>query len=286
MTQYEKVLVTGGSGRLGRYVVDELAGRCDLTVLDLAPPHREVRHAAASILDLDELERELRGHDAVVHLAAVPGLRGAAPEVIMRTNALGTWNVLEAARQAGLAKAVLCSSECATGLCYQERERPPRYLPVDEAHPLCPADPYSLSKQLGELAGQSFACRGLEVVVLRPTLVLFPEQRHEIEARGTELLHADLWSYVEPGDVARAFRLALEHDGEPFDVFFVSAADTLSPRPTLELVEARFGAPPEVRKPALYEAHPHAAIYDISHARDTLGFEPESDWRRLAGESA
>lgn len=200
--------------------------------------------------------------------------------MVFGTNVQGTWNVLQAAYESGISKVVLCSSECATGLCYQKGERPPLYLPVDIAHPLRPTEPYSLSKALGEAVGESFARRGgIEVVVVRPTLILFPEQRHEIAERG-DIAHSDLWSYVEPEDVARVFRLALERDGPPFDVFFASAADTLSPRPTLELIEARFGHVPELKRPELYADNPQAAIYDIAHARATLGYEPESDWRR------
>lgn len=283
---FEKVLVTGGSGRLGRYVVDELAGRCEVTVLDRVAPRRDVPYAAGDIVDLACVHEAAAGMDAVVHLAAIPNPRDAPPEVVFHTNVQGTWNVLHAAYEAGVAKVVLCSSECATGLCYGGRGKAPDYLPVDEAHPLRPEDPYSLSKQLGEMAGQGFARRGgMEVVVLRPTLVLFPEQRDEVPER-QDLLHADLWAYVEPGDVARAFRLALEYRGPAFDLFFISAADTLSPRPTLALVEERFGTLPALRRPALYEADPCAAIYDIAHAREALGFEPRSDWRAFAAEEA
>ena len=284
MAQFEKVVVTGGSGRLGRYVVDALSTRSDVTVVDLRPPRQQVGFSDTSILDLEGLKRVMRGHHAVIHLAAIPSPRNAAPEVVFATNVQGTWNVLEAASASGISKVVLCSSECATGLCYQNGERPPLYLPVDEAHRLRPTDPYSLSKQLGEAAGASFARRGgIEVVALRPTLILFPEQRHEIAERG-DIAHSDLWSYVEPEDVARAFHLALEREGPPFDTFFVSAADTLSPRPTLELVEHRFGHVPELKRPELYAENPHAAIYDIAHARAALGYEPVSDWRGLQGD--
>lgn len=282
MTEAGSVLVTGGAGRLGGYVIDELAGRHGLVVADLKPPRQDVAYAETDVLDLAAVTAAMRGCDAVVHLAAIPNPRDASPEVVFATNVLGTWNVLQAAQTLGVGKVVLCSSECATGLCYQSEDRPPLYLPVDEAHPLRPVDPYSLGKQLAEAAGQSFARRGLGVTALRPTYILFPEERDSIAERGRDPAHPDLWSYVEPEDVARAFRLALEREGTGFEVFFVSAADTISPTPTLELVERRFGALPEVRDSALYEANPHAAIYDIARAREALGYAPSSDWRRWA----
>lgn len=280
MTARKSVIVTGGAGRLGAYVVDELARRHSVKVADRKPPGQDVAYVETDIRDLAAVSAAMEGCDAVVHLAAIPSPRDAPPEVVFATNLMGTWNVLQAAHTLGLGKVVLCSSECATGLCYQSEDRPPLYMPVDEAHPLRPVDPYSLSKQLGEAAGQSFARRGLDVSAVRPTYILFPDERDSIAERGSDPAHPDLWSYVEPDDVARAFRLALEREGTGFEAFFASAADTISPMPTLELVERRFGALPEVRDPALYEANPHAAIYDITRAREALGYAPTSDWRR------
>jgi nucleoside-diphosphate-sugar epimerase len=281
MTTPTNVLVTGGGGRLGAYVVDELVAHHAVRVADLKPPRRDVDFTRTDVLDLAALTAVMQGCDAVVHLAAIPNPRDKAAEVVFGINLLGTWNVLHAAHELGISKVVLCSSECATGLCYQSEDRPPLYLPVDEAHSLRPVDPYSLSKQMGEVAGQSFARRGMTVTVLRPTYILFPDEHDSIAERGRDPAHPDLWSYVEPEDVASAFRLALAHESAGFEVFFVSAADTISPTPTLDLVANRFGALPEVRNPALYEDNPHAAIYDIARTREVLGYAPESDWRRL-----
>lgn len=95
------------------------------------------------------LERSLRGCDAVVHLAGIDlGVTGDTrmtadlSERIMRTNALGTWNVLTACQRLAIGKLVLASSEAALGLEFLDRDGPPPYLPIDEAHPLRPSDTY------------------------------------------------------------------------------------------------------------------------------------------------
>src|SRR2546422_866198 len=98
--RFDNVLVTGGAGRLGRYVVAELTGHCRVSVLD-----RDRRASRpdfpADVLDLDALVRAMRGHDAVVHLAAIDVSVPAPPEGIFDPNVRGTWNVLQAAQQPG-----------------------------------------------------------------------------------------------------------------------------------------------------------------------------------------
>jgi hypothetical protein len=66
-----------------------------------------------------------------------------------------------------------------------------------------------------------------------------------------------------------------------YDTFFISAANCLCARPTLEMMEERLGRLPEVRKPEVYERDPYASVIDTARARNVLGYEPNSDWRRL-----
>ena len=62
-----RVVVTGGAGRFGRYVVDEFLGTYDVTVVDKVRPDREVRHVVADVLDLPAISRALKEADAVLH---------------------------------------------------------------------------------------------------------------------------------------------------------------------------------------------------------------------------
>lgn len=298
---FDNVLVTGGAGRLGRYVVKELAGHCRVSVLDRAGASPTPIDLSVDVLDLEALSRAMRGHDAVVHLAAIDSSVTAAPEAVFDANVRGTWNVLHAADLAGVGKVVMCSSSSATGIDYTNPQLPPLYLPIDEVHPLRPTQAYGLSKQLDELMGQSFGSRGrMEVTCLRPSWVLFPEAARRVIDHRRGAVPSDpspnpaapsdrhreplplLRSYVSPEDAARAFRLALELRGLPFGVFLIAAPDSFEAEPTLSHLERVYGRLPEIRKPEVYTANPHASAFDISRAREILGWSPSSSWTEFA----
>ncbi len=281
--RFEKVLCTGGSGRLGRYVTEDLRGRCALTVLDVKPSQAPgVQYVNASITDFAALKNAFQGQDAVVHLAAIPNPRTAPPDVTFNTNVQGTWNVLQAAEEAGVRRVIVASSDAALGLHYNPPGYGPQYLPIDESHPLRPIEFYSLSKEVTETICRSYANRGkLEVLAIRPTHIVFPPEYPELETRGADVQNYHLWTYVSPEDVAQGFRLALESAKSPFQAFYISAADGLNTRPTLEMLRERYGTLPEIRNPHYFRKNPLAAVLDISRARDVLGFEPTSNWRRM-----
>jgi nucleoside-diphosphate-sugar epimerase len=301
----ERVVVTGACGRIGRHVVDELRGRCRVTTLDVRASPWELPHVPADVLDLPGLREAFAGQDAVLHLGALDAHVDASPEAFVRINALGTWSVLQAASETGVRRVVFASSNAALGLSAEPPAVGPRYLPIDEAHPARPTHPYGLSKLLGEVTGKSFARRGgMAVACVRPLYVMFPELvpaiARRLAAPGAPVppaLHPTdpaflpaldeplsvARSYVWPTDLARLFRLVLEHDGTGYDLFYASAADSFEPRPTLAYVRDTWGAVPEVRKPEVYARDPHASLVDCSHAADVLGWRPTTDWVALSG---
>ncbi|MEP7456602.1 NAD(P)-dependent oxidoreductase [Phyllobacterium sp. SB3] len=278
-----KVAITGGSGRLGQFVVDRLKKVSEVTVIDLrAPQDPDVEFIESSILDFAGLERAFVGQDYVIHLAAVPNPRSAPADITFNTNVQGTWNVLQAAENAGVKRVAVASSDAATGLHYNPENWGIQYLPVDESHPLKPGDFYGLSKEITEMICLRYAQRGkVQVGVIRPTHIVFESEYPELEARGADVNNYHIWTYVDPKDVAQAFELVLAKRDLVHDIFFISAADTLSNRPTLEMIKDRMGTVPEVRNPGVYEANPFASVLDITHARNELGYEPESNWREM-----
>ena len=84
--RYQKILVTGGSGRLGRYVTHILSKRCDLTVLDRVPAHLETRVIEADVTNYNALRDAFRTQEAIIHLAAIPDPRTAPADVTFQTN--------------------------------------------------------------------------------------------------------------------------------------------------------------------------------------------------------
>ena len=280
--KFDRVVCTGGSGRLGRYVVDLLKGDCDLTVVDVKEPEASVAFQEVDVVDYGRLKQAFAGQQAVIHLAAIPNPRTAPAEVTFRTNVQGTWSVLQAAEDAGVKRVVVASSDAALGLHYNPPDWQPQYLPIDEDHPLRPIEFYSLSKEITENICRSYATRGkLDVLVIRPTHVVFPPEVPELAARGSDVQNYHLWTYVAPEDVAQGFERCLSVDQASYQAFFISAANGLNTRPTLDLVRQRYGDMPELRNPAYYRNNPTASLLDITRAREVLGFEPEIDWHQM-----
>ncbi len=282
MSTPTKVAVTGGSGRVGRFVVDELASAFDVTNVDLTQSDAAVEYIEGDVTDLDSMRRALKGADAVVHLAAIDYDWKAAPEQYIRVNTMGTWNVLQAAAENDLQKVALCSSVSACGLSEMRPDWTPQSLQVDERHELKPVQAYSVSKQIMETMGRSFATgTNMDVLCLRPLAVVLPETIAEycefIDNPDTHWLYY----YVHARDVATGFRRALESRDLKFGTFFLSADDTSHPEPTLDWYRDRIGALPEILNPRTFQTNPRASIFSNQQARQLLGWEPTTDFPTL-----
>ena len=238
-------------------------------------------YVQGDVTDLDTVRGAVEGYDAVIHLAAIDLGVPATPERYFGVNVMGTWNVLQASREAGIGRVVLASSISANGTGEMRPDFPPRYLPVDEAHPCEPVHPYGIGKLVIEEVARGFARTGMSVICLRPTAVAVPSHLPKMIARIRDPGYRSLASYVTGADAARAFRLALAYDAERFDVFFLSADDSSTDEPTLERAARLFGALPEVRDPERFRAEPRASMVDASRARERLGWTPTSSWPEL-----
>jgi len=299
---YDNVLVTGGSGLLGRFVVDALRGRCHVRVLDIAAPRDDVEYRQVDVLDLPALAEAVAGFDAIVHLAGIDDGNDFPEQDYFTTNVQGTWNLLHTAESAGVRKLVVAGSSAAYGV---GRHRAPHYLPIDEAHPQHPTATYGLTKQTIEIVCRSFAARGvMDVVCLRPTLIVRPEREAAILAQlAFDDAEADppdgaqavagvapygalslLRGYVRSADAARCFRLALEHDAQGFHAFNVAAADGIGHEPLLPRLERAFGRLPDIHDRQRFERCPCASVFDSRLARDVFGWEPRGDWNSVVAE--
>jgi nucleoside-diphosphate-sugar epimerase len=169
-----RIVVTGGSGKAGRWVVRHLrdAGH---RVLNVDVVHDGAGHGETVLTDLTDLgqcHEVVAGADAVVHLAAIP-----APEIrpageTFRNNAMSTYNVFAAAVERGVGRVVWASSETVLGLPFDE---PPAYAPIDERHPPRPETSYALSKLVGETMADQLARRtGVPFVGLRISNIMEP----------------------------------------------------------------------------------------------------------------
>ena len=170
-----KVLVTGGSGRAGEYIMAELAAHGHICInADVAPPKPGTHDSGAlfqrvDFTDYGQTISVMQGVDAVIHMAAIPAPNIDAEHTVFRINMMSNWNVLEAAELYGVKKIVMASSINALGAGWGEHKHVPEYVPVDEAHPPRVEDAYSQSKWLGEQMADAFIRRrpGLQIASMR-----------------------------------------------------------------------------------------------------------------------
>jgi UDP-glucose 4-epimerase len=267
-----RVLVTGGAGRLGRHVVEQLRGAgWDVVVADLAPGAGELR---CDVLDIDQVRAAVAGASAVCHLAGLDYDTASAEQDFVAVNSVGTWNVLQAASEHGVHRVVLASSVCAYGLLDTGPEWRPRYLPIDEQHRQRPRDGYSVSKHVVEEMGHAWARRGLSVICLQPMHVVFPGAAEPFLEFARSAPPEWLHQYVIADDAAAAFVCAVEVDGVAFETVLVSAAESPLATPTLDWYRDHVAALPPVLDPGLYAANPRASLFSTAKARELLGWTP------------
>jgi nucleoside-diphosphate-sugar epimerase len=166
-----RILVTGGTGNVGRAAVQRLVHnghqvrvigrRADITI-------EGAEYQQCDITDFDSLRQQVRGMEGIVHLAAIPAPGGAPGQEIFRVNCVGAYNVYRAAADEGIAKISSASSINALGFHYGLKSFRLAYFPIDEEHPTYTSDAYSFSKQVVEDIGDYFWRReGISSVNLR-----------------------------------------------------------------------------------------------------------------------
>jgi nucleoside-diphosphate-sugar epimerase len=280
-----RVLVTGGAGRIGRWVVRELVARQhEVTIYDRVPPSEQPAGVDYKLGDCDDqggVYDVMRGHDAVIHLAAIPSNRHHPYPTVFRTNVLSTYHVGEAAGRLGLRKLVAASSINALGITMAERPFNPHYLPIDEEHPRLPQDAYSLTKLLDEEMLAAFNRRtGIQTIAIRPPLMLYGEPEKEGARVKERLDNPDLsarvmWVYCDVRDLAAGFRLAVEDQRLDYEAFFLTADDALAHEPLSEMLPRYFPGTEEMAR-GLTGTSPAVVS---TKAKRLLGYQPTHSWR-------
>ncbi|MGF6175834.1 NAD-dependent epimerase/dehydratase family protein [Ensifer sp. 4252] len=291
----KRIIFTGGSGKAGRHVVHYLVERgYQVLNLDTRPLDNpkvrtlitditdsgQVFNALSSYTGLHEFDPSLRPQpiDAVVHFAAIPRIMIAPDNELFRVNALGTYNVIEAAVKLGIRKVVIASSETTYGLVFANEPRSPAYFPLDEEYDVDPMDSYALSKVVNEQTARTFALRsGIDIYALRIGNVIEP---HEYELFPGWFANPGFrkriaWSYIDARDLGQITLRAVEKDGLGFQIFNAASDDTSSDLPTRELIDRFYPGVPLKRELGEFET-----LLSNWKAREVLGFRSEHGWRK------
>jgi UDP-glucose 4-epimerase len=180
MAKSTRVLVTGGLGYIGSYLVERLAsGGLEVVVLDRAAVedstvHYRVRYLHGDITKEEDVDKAVKGVDQVVHLAALRDITESVgkPTEYNRVNVGGTLNLLKSC-PSSVRRFVFVSSSAVYG--------EPEMLPIRETEGLHPLNPYGETKAAGEELCQEYAQHfGADLVVLRLFNVYGPSQSHQV----------------------------------------------------------------------------------------------------------
>jgi len=280
-----KVLVTGGSGKLGRAVLKDLVtnGYSVLNV-DQAPPRETIcPFVRADLNDFGQVVQLITGSvderkgpfDAVVHLAAIPA-PGLQPNAkTFSNNVTASYNVFEACRIAGVKNVVFASSETVLGLPF---DNPPPYAPLDEEYFPRPETAYSLGKLVDETIAAQF-CRwdaDLKMVGLRFSNVMDIEDYKAFPGFDADPQKRkwNLWGYIDARDGAQAVRRGIEAEFKGFEAFIIANADTVMHRSNASLMAEVF---PQVAHKR--ELSPNGTLLAIDKARRLLDYNPQHSWK-------
>ncbi|MBB4051100.1 nucleoside-diphosphate-sugar epimerase [Devosia subaequoris] len=280
-----KVLVTGGSGKLGRAVLRDLVehGYDVLNLDQQALPEPICPSVRVDLSNFGEVSSAILGgvderggpFDAVVHLAAIPAPGLSANARTLTNNVTSSYNVFESCRLAGIKNVVFASSETVLGLPF---DNPPPYAPVDEEYFPRPESAYSLGKLLDETMAAQF-CRWdpeLRMVGLRFSNVMYPEDYKAFPSFDSEPRKRkwNLWAYIDARDGAQAVRRAIQAEFKGFEAFIIANADSVMSRSNMSLLAEVF---PEVEQKGNITTN--GTLLSIEKAKRMLGYSPQYSWR-------
>ena len=285
------IIVTGGSGKVGRAAVKHLM-ECGYTVVSIDmtrpaglsnPPRAgEVSFSRVDITDFGQVmaafsginERVEGSVDAVVHLGAIASPGEAPDHLIFETNTISTYNVFEAARRLGIRNIVWASSETVYGLPYAGG---PTYVPVDEEIEL-PEWSYSLSKLMGEKLAEQFARwdPATKIIGLRLSNVQEPQDYANFESyqADAKTRHFNLWTCIDARDAAQAIRRSVEAKLTGAHVFGIANTNSLMRRSNDSLLDEIWPGVPRKRP-----LQPNESLISIEKAQRVLGYQPQFDWK-------
>lgn len=254
MNTPERILVTGSAGRIGRAAVSELvSGGHHVIGFDINPTPGlpPVQSIVGSLTDVSALRSAATGASAIVHLAATPDdaqyPRGAAPNdgdnflsELVPNNVVGPYQIMETARVLKIPRVILASTGQVIGGHLLSGN-----VPVTTDLPYQPRYLYACTKVFLEALGQVYSREhGIEVLAVR--LGWCPRPGQEEDFRQSSF-GQDV--YLSPGDAGRFFAAAVAVEKlPPFAVTYACSR------------------------------HVDKQLFDLSSARELLGWEPQDKW--------
>jgi UDP-glucose 4-epimerase len=292
-------LVTGGAGFVGSHLAEALVNKgCEVIILDnlstgfidnvshLLNLHNKVKFIRGDVRDPKVCLKAAEGADIIFHEAAQinPVLAVENPSYDFEINARGTLNMLEAARKKDVKKFIFASTNVYAN---------PKYLPIDEDHPIDLLSPYAASK----LSGEAYCIvynntYGLKTVRLRYTNIYGPRQRSTKNESGVITIFIErvlkgmrpiifgdgeqTRDFIYVSDIVKANILAAESESSQGEAFNIGSGEETSINTLANIIlkiASREDLAPE--KGPERAADFRRCVVDITKARKVLGFNPK-----------
>ena len=296
-----KLLVTGGAGFIGSHFVERaLALGHSVAVIDefndfydpaikranLAAVAGDVPIHEVDIRDTDAVTRVIKegNFDSIVHLAARAGVRPSIkePKLYIETNITGTFNLLEAARLAGVPRFVSASSSSVYGVL--------KTVPFREDMCLNQTiSPYAATKLAGEQLCSNYShLYGMRTISLRFFTVYGPRQRPDLAIHsftrsidhgksinqfGDGSTRRD-YTYID--DIIQGMLACLSYEGQLCDVFNLGESQTTTLSELIQTIEQALGKKAIINQMPEQPGDVPLTYADISKARELLGYDPHT----------
>jgi UDP-glucuronate 4-epimerase len=294
-----KVLVTGGAGFIGSHLVERLleAGH-GVDVLDEFNDYYDPRIKRANLLAVQDRitihEADIRsaaavdrivsrgGFDCIVHFAARAGVRPSIkePRLYIDTNVIGTYNLLEASRAAGIRRFICASSSSVYGVL--------KTAPFREDMALTETiSPYAATKLAAEQLCSNYShLYGMRTINLRFFTVYGPRQRPDLAIhKFTRFIHEGKpidqygdgstrrdYTYID--DIIQGVMSCLTYEGRLCDVFNLGESQTTTLTELIRAIEDTLGKQAVINRMPDQPGDVPLTYADISKARSLLNYNP------------
>lgn len=291
----QRILITGGLGQVGSYLVDALHDKAKVTVLDnYSSTTREAVPQGVNVIKGDVKDRIaadlVKQNDVVIHTAAQISVTASMEDPLFdaQNNVFGTLNLLEAARRSSISRFIYISSAAVYG--------DPIKVPITESHPQDPLSPYGVSKLSGEKYCMMYhKAFGLPSCCIRPFNIYSPRQdpgnpysgvisRFIEKARvgQSPVIFGDgtqTRDFISVHDIVDIITLLLEKEDANGHVFNAGTGNSITVSELATMVLEIFDVDVPVQYMPERPGDIKYSCSDISKARKILGFEPKVSLR-------
>jgi len=302
-----KYLITGGAGFIGSHVADKLLSEGhDIVVVDnfnnyYEPQIKEANVEAhlndshymlyrSDIEDINALEEVFQTHsfDVVIHLAARAGVRPSVenPAEYVKTNILGTVNILECMKKYSVKKLVMASSSSVYGNCKADKFS--EFLEISQ-----PISPYAATKSACEQFCYTwYHLYGIQVAMLRFFTVYGPRQRPDlaihkftrkilrnepIQIYGDENMKRD-YTYID--DIVDGIQKAICYDRTGYEIFNLGGGHPVSVKEMIMTLEKALGKQAIIEHVSKQAGDVDKTVCDNKKAYHLLGYEPQTTFEQ------